>query len=86
MLRGLGADGSHLCGVTDAFGEREAEEIGRFARKLIDKSNAKRAASGSTGAPEQEDREKLWALFAMKAGWVEPSAFADDVLKALGRA
>ena len=43
------------------------------------------ASSGSTGAPEQEDREKLWTLFAMKAGWVEPSAFADDVLKALGR-
>ncbi len=49
------------------------------------------ASSGSTGAPtgnsvEQEDREKLWTLFAMKGGWVEPSAFADDVLKTLGRA
>ena len=39
--------------------------------------------AGSTGAPEQEDREKLWSLFAMKGGWVEPSAFADDVLAAL---
>ncbi len=44
------------------------------------------ASSGSTGAPEQEDRERLWTLFAMKGGWVEPSAFADDVLNALRRA
>ena len=53
------------------------------AAAFVRQSEVSRA--GSTGAHEQEYREKLWTLFAMKAGWVEPSAFADDVLKALGR-
>jgi hypothetical protein len=28
-------------------------------------------------------REALYSLFAMRGGWVEPKAFADDVLDAL---
>lgn len=77
----------------DIFTGAGAEEAARrtFADRKVNWtcyllcSAAERPPLSGSGDWKPAARKALWTLFAMRAGWVEPQAFVDDVLTALGR-